>query len=67
MTKMNDIKKMKDTELAKLVSDKREELRSVRFGTGGKDVSAARANRKEVARALTELKARQTAPSAETK
>lgn len=67
MTKMNDIRKMKDTELAKLVSDKREELRSVRFGTAGKDVRAARANRKEVARALTELKARQTSTSVETK
>lgn len=57
---MNDIRKMKETELDTFVSEKREVTRSFRFGTGGRDVTAARAARKEVARALTELKARQT-------
>jgi ribosomal protein L29 len=58
MTKMNDIKKMKDAELATLVSEKREEVRAFRFDTGGKDVRAKRTAKKDVARALTELQAR---------
>ena len=58
MTKMTDIKKMKDSELVALVTEKREATRAFRFGTGGKDVSAMRTARKDVARALTELKAR---------
>ena len=65
MTKMNDIKKMKGEELSKFVAEKREAVRSFRFGTGGKDVSAARVARKDIARALTELKARQNEASAE--
>lgn len=60
MTKMTDIKKMKDSELMALVTEKREQTRSFRFGTGGKDVGAMREARKDVARALTELKGRQT-------
>jgi ribosomal protein L29 len=60
MTKMTDIKKMKDEELTKLVSDKREVVRTFRFGTGGKNVGDLRGARKEVARALTELKSRAT-------
>lgn len=58
MTKMTDIKKMKDSELVTLVSEKREATRAFRFGTGGRDVSAHRIAKKDVARALTELKAR---------
>lgn len=65
MTKMTDIKKMKDSELVALVSEKREQTRSFRFGTGGKDVSAHRIAKKDVARALTELKARRENASAE--
>lgn len=56
---------MKDSELVTLVAEKRELLRSGRFGTGGKDVTVASAARKEVARALTELKARQDSASVE--
>lgn len=67
MTKMNEIKKMKDTELASLVKDKREVLRNFRFGTGGKDVGAMREARKDVARSLTELKTRTPDESAKTK
>lgn len=63
--KMNDIKKMKDSELVALVTEKREATRAFRFGTGGKDVSAMRIARKDVARSLTELKARQDNGSAE--
>lgn len=60
MTKMNDIKKMKDAELSSFVAEKRETIRSFRFGTGGQNVSAAQIARKDVARALTELKSRAT-------
>lgn len=45
-------------ELTKLVADKREALRGLRFGGAGsknKNVKAARELRKEVARALTAL------------
>lgn len=65
MTKMTDIKKMKDSELVTLVSEKREVTRSFRFGTGGKDVGAMRTARKDIARSLTELKARKDNGSAE--
>ncbi len=62
-TKMNDIRKLNESELNKFVSEKRESVRGFRFGTGGRDVRAKRANRKEIARALTELSARQPAQS----
>lgn len=62
---MNDIKKMKDAELATFVAEKREVVRTFRFGTGGRDVRAKRTARKETARALTELQARQSSASAE--
>jgi len=55
---MNEIKKMKDTELASFINDKRETLRAFRFGTGGHDVGAMREARKDIARSLTELKTR---------
>lgn len=58
MNKMNEIRKMKDSELLAFVAEKRETDRSNRFGMGGRDAHAARAARKEVARALTELQAR---------
>jgi len=58
MTKMNEIKKLKDSDLSSLVSEKRESIRSFRFGTAGRDASAHRIARKDIARALTELQAR---------
>ncbi len=64
---MNEIKKMKDTELASLVKDKREILRNFRFGTGGKDVGVMREARKDIARSLTELKTRTSGESPKTK
>lgn len=60
---MNDIKKMKDSELATFVSEKRESIRAFRFGTGGRDFRAKRASRKDVARGLTELQARRQTPN----
>lgn len=62
MTKMNEIKKMKDADLSKLVAEKREAIRSFRFNMGSRDVRAKRTARKEVARALTEMQARRTTP-----
>ena len=53
--KINYNDRSKD-ELAKIVSDKREELRALRFNVAGsktRNVKAARNLRKEVARALT--------------
>jgi len=56
-----DIHTTTDTDLQKLVADKREELRVLRFqsaGSGMRDVKAFKAARKEIAMALTELNAR---------
>ncbi|OGG85615.1 hypothetical protein A2392_02515 [Candidatus Kaiserbacteria bacterium RIFOXYB1_FULL_46_14] len=58
MTKMNDIRKMNESELNTLLSEKRETVRGFRFGTGGRDVRAKRSAKKEIARALTELTVR---------
>lgn len=57
MAKKTDITKHSKAELQKLVADKREELRALRFGLAGsknRNVKAARNLRKEVARALTQ-------------
>ncbi len=56
-----DLKTHTPEDLAKLVGDKREELRALRFNVAGskqRNVKLARTLRKEVARALTELKKR---------
>ena len=48
-------------ELTKIVGDKREELRVLRFGAAGsknKNVKAARTLRKDIARVLTALNAK---------
>jgi len=58
---MKDIATKKDADLEKLLAEKREELRTFRFNMAGsnlRDVRAARANRKEIARILTEQNAR---------
>jgi ribosomal protein L29 len=57
MAKKLDLTKHTKAELLKLASDKREELRVLRFGIAGsknRNVKAARTLRKEVARALTQ-------------
>lgn len=49
-------------ELTKAIADKREDLRSLRFGAAGsknKNVKALKALRKDIARALTALSAQQ--------
>lgn len=57
--KKTDITKHSKEDLAKLVADKREELRALRFGVAGsknRNVKAARNLRKDIARALTQAK-----------
>ncbi len=60
MTKKNSLKNHSNEELTKLVSDKREDLRALRFSVAGsknRNVKAGRTIRKEIARALTLLNA----------
>jgi ribosomal protein L29 len=59
MAKKNSLTNNTADELRKLADDKREELRALRFSVAGsknRNVKAAAGLRKEIARALTELK-----------
>ncbi|MEK7613095.1 MAG: 50S ribosomal protein L29 [Patescibacteria group bacterium] len=61
MTKKFNLKDHTPADLTKLVSDKREELRALRFNVAGsknRNVKLGRSLRKAVARALTELQSR---------
>jgi ribosomal protein L29 len=58
MTKMNEIKNMKDVDIATFVNEKREVVRTTNFGAAGKNTAAAKFARKDIARALTELNGR---------
>lgn len=61
---MTDFNKKSTDDLTKLVSEKREEIRSLRFSAAGtvkKNVKATFLARKEVARALTLINARKSA------
>lgn len=62
---MQDIIKMKDSELTELIREKREASRGFRFNPASRDVRAIRDAKKDVARALTEQgrRARETAAS----
>ena len=67
---MADIKKAELGELTKMLADTREELRSVRHTSAGsraRDVRGGRNLRKEIARILTEIRARQIAETKKTK
>lgn len=58
MAKKTDYTKNTPAELTKIVADKREELRALRFNVAGsknRDVKLASKLRKEIARALTQL------------
>ncbi len=58
---MKDISAQKDTDLTRLLAEKREELRKARFDAVGgkvKDPAAHRATKRDVARILTELRTR---------
>lgn len=62
MAKKIDYKNNTAEELRKIAGDKREELRALRFSVAGsknRDVKAASKLRKEIARALTALTAKQ--------
>jgi large subunit ribosomal protein L29 len=64
---MADLKNLEIAELQKSVADKREELRSFRFGGAGsraRNVREGRELRREIARMLTELRAREIASKA---
>ena len=59
MTNMQDIRKQSDKDLVELVGNSREAVREERFKDKfSKDANVIRANKKDVARALTELNAR---------
>lgn len=58
---VKDIKKKNEKDLAKLLTEKREEVRTFRFNIAGsntRDVRAVRTAKRDVARILTELNAR---------
>jgi ribosomal protein L29 len=62
--KTAELQKMNDTDLAQHVSDKREELRKIRFGVAGsgmRNSHSIRTMRREIAQGLTELARRQKA------
>ena len=59
---MADFSKQSNDELLKLITDKREALRVFRFGGAGsrtRNVREGRTLRKEIAQAMTELRARE--------
>ena len=61
---MTDFNKKSAEDLTKIVGEKKEELRTLRFnlaGAANKNTKAALLARKEVARALTALNARKSA------
>jgi ribosomal protein L29 len=63
---MKELREKNDADLTKLVAEKREELRKLRFGVAGstmRNVHAGKNLRREVAQALTEL-TRRNAPGA---
>lgn len=67
MTKKLSFKDMKPEEIAKVLGEKREELRSLRFTAAGgrpKDATAASKVRKDIARLLTEQTAQKNAVNA---
>ena len=62
---MADITKQDVAELQKQITDKREALRVFRFGGAGsraRDVRVGRTLRREIAQAMTELRARELTP-----
>ena len=66
-TKKTSLINHSSEDLQKLVADKREGLRALRFSASGsknRNVKQARNLRKEIARALTEASARKNAPAA---
>lgn len=58
MKPMQEIEKMSDQEIVAFVAEQRAQMQQHRFGIGGRDVTASRTAKKNVARALTVLTAR---------
>jgi len=64
MTNMQDIRNKSDKELVELTQASRESVRAERFKDKfSKNALVIRSNKKEVARALTELNARRNKPA----
>ena len=64
MTNMQDIRNKSDKELVELTQASRESVRAERFKDKfSKNANTIRSNKKEVARALTELNARRNKPA----
>ncbi len=62
---MKEYKAKTEKDLTKLIAEKREVIRNFRFGSTGsktKNVKLGRTTRKEIARIMTELTIRKTAP-----
>ncbi len=58
---MKELKEKNEAELAKIVAEKREELRKLRFGVAGstmRNVHAGKTLRREIAQVLTEIPSR---------
>jgi ribosomal protein L29 len=58
---MKELKEKNEADLAKLVAEKREELRKLRFGVAGstmRNVHAGKNLRREIAQILTEITSR---------
>jgi ribosomal protein L29 len=58
---MKELKEKNEADLAKILSEKREELRKLRFGVAGstmRNVHAGKNLRREIAQILTELTSR---------
>ena len=66
---MTTLEKNSIEDLQKMIADKREALRVFRFGGAGsrtRDVRSGRNLRKEIAQAMTEIKAREIASKSKT-
>lgn len=60
MTTMKDIAQMSDKDLVSFITEKRESVRTARFGAAARNVRAIRTTKREIARALTEITRRGT-------
>lgn len=58
MTDMKTIREKDDKALASFITEQRTVVQNARFGMGGGDVKAAKAAKKDIARAMTELSTR---------
>lgn len=70
MAKKTDLKNKSTAELLKEVTEKRTDLRKVRFstaGAGARDAMQIRNGRKDIARLLTELNVRKSSLTSEDK